>query len=182
MKYVDKLIDWPKNLKVTSIQKIIIGCLLALTLVMHVSLIKHVDALDAASSARDYLLEQNSNLKYKVDSLHYIYLEKEGAYIRLDSILDNKSKQLDKLKLENIQLQLKLADLENEMENITSDSSYNYLMHRYIPKTDSISYKFAPNQVKFIHKDVLFLDQNLKLNKNLNAGKSIYRDIWLSDE
>ena len=126
----------------------------------------------------DYLDNQNTLLSVKIDSLQKLYLEKELSYIKLDSIIDNRNKQLNKLKLENRDLQLKLANLENEMANISSDSSYNYLMHRYIPKTDSVSYKFAPNQVKFIHKDVLFLDQNIKLNKNLNETVETLFDLY----
>ena len=134
--------------------------------------------LNNNNSIMDYLDNQNTLLSVKIDSLQKLYLEKELSYIKLDSIFENKNKQYNLLKLENSYLQSKLADIENDMINITSDSSYNYLMHRYIPKTDSVSYKFAPNQVKFIHKDVLFLDQNLKLNKNLNETVETLFDLY----
>ena len=126
----------------------------------------------------DYLDNQNILLSVKLDSLQKLYLEKELSYIKLDSIIDNRNKQLNKLKLENRDLQLKLANLENEMANISSDSSYNYLMHRYIPTQDSLQYGFAPNQVKSIHFDVLSFDYTKLINQNLEYRNSILTDLY----
>jgi hypothetical protein len=134
--------------------------------------------LNNNNSIMDYLDNQNTLLSVKIDSLQKLYLEKELSYIKLDSILDNRNKQLNKLKLENRDLQLKLANLENEMANISSDSSYNYLMHRYIPTQDSLRYAFAPNQVKSIHFDVLAFDYTKLINTNLEYQTRKLTDLY----
>lgn len=165
-------------MKTTNIQNVIIGALVCLSIILHLQVISHKNSNNTLSSVKDYLFKQNLDLKHRGDSLYNLYLTKELDYAKLDSILDNKTKQLDKLKLENNQLQLKLANLENEMANITSDSSYNYLMHRYIPTQDSLPYGFAPNQVKSIHYDVLVLDQTKLINNNLTYSLNTLDSLY----
>lgn len=160
------------------IKNIILGTAVVACLFFVVKSAVYLDKVKILRFERDNLLKENKELFIKVDSLHTEYNKKELLYARLDSILDNKIKDYNKLKLENQKLQLKLTELENEMVNITPDSSYNYLMHRYIPKQDSLPYRFAPNQVKSIHFDVLSLDnvriQNNNLISSLLISDSLY--------
>ena len=138
----------------------------------------YLDKVKVLEYERDDLLKKNKELFVRVDSLHAEYNKKELLYIKLDSALDNKTKEYNKLKLVNHKLQLKLTELENEMINITPDSSYNYLMHRYIPKQDSLPFRFAPNQVKSIHYDVLVLDNVKLINNNLVSTLAISDSLY----
>lgn len=166
------------NISGNLLKNIAIGILGAACLYSVLTITNYNHLLQVNEAVSQYLEHENSVIKKKYDSLQVEYNKQQLNYIKLDSIFENKNKQYNLLKLENSYLQSKLADIENDMINITSDSSYNYLMHRYIPKTDSVSYKFAPNQVKFIHKDVLFLDQNIKLNKKLNETVETLFDLY----
>lgn len=151
------------------IKNITIGVLVAVAAVSTVLVINYNRVINNNGSIMEYMENERLELQNQYDSLQVAYNNKDKEYIKLDSIIDNRNKQLAALKLENNHLQLKLADLENEMANVSSDSSYNYLMHRYIPTQDSLKYGFAPNQVKSIHFDVLAFDYTKLLNSNLDS-------------
>lgn len=146
---------------------IIVG-LFTLGLFLGGKLLYTTKAYNESNNLNNHLLLEISNNNIKIDSLHTLYLNTIKENIKLDSLLDNSNKLREQLKLENKDLQSKLANLENQIENITSDSSYNYIMYRHKPLMNFYPYSFAPNQVKSLHLDILTLDEVLLINQNLN--------------
>lgn len=167
------------KIKNSTLKNILLGGILVFGLFFFAKSTIYVSNLKDLRIEKNSLVKQNKELSIKVDSLHNVYIKLESSYIKLDSDLDNNLNAYKKLKLENQKLQLKLTDLENEIANISTDSSYNYLMHRYIPTQDSLPYGFAPNQIKSIHYDVLFLDNTKLINNNLNNSLLVADSLYL---
>jgi len=130
------------------------------------------------SNTNDSLLIKNAYIEYQKDSIDHAYLILSKENKQKDSTLVVVEKQYKKYKQENIQLQSKLTQLENDMVNISPDSSYIYLMHRYIPSQNILQYRFAPNQVKSIHYDLLKGDiiaqSNINLSNTLILSETMY--------
>jgi len=107
------------------------------------SLYEAENNLHELSNEYDSVLTVNA----KLDS---IIKEYEHVNDSLDSLILDNEDQINYLNNE-------LEDALNEIDSITSDSSYRYLQKRY--PTDTVkNYPFAGNQVKSIHKDVTFTD------------------------
>lgn len=155
------------------IKNIAIGVLVAFCAFSIIKFNSYNTILNDTVSINDYLQTENVKIKSSIDSLQLEYNKIGVQYGKMDSILDNRNRQLNKLKLENNVLQSTLADLENNMANISSDSSYTYLMHRYIPTQDLLPYGFAPNQVKTLHFNTLSLDQVELINTNITKRNTI---------
>jgi len=151
------------NLGINKIKNIVIVILSAIVIYSVIRVTGYNRIIQNNNNIIEYLEIERGELSSEVNSL----------YVKLDSIIDNNNKQFNKLKLENHYLQSKLTNLENEMINIPSDSSYNYLMHRYIPTQDSLPYGFAPNQIKAIHFDVISFDYTKLLNSNLDSTVNV---------
>jgi len=130
------------------------------------------------ANSNDSLLTYNAYIEYQKDSIDKVcnILHKENK--QKDSTIVVIDKQYKKYKLENIHLQSKLTELENNMSNITPDSSYKYLMHRYIPNQNIYPYKFAPNQIKSIHYDLLKGDILSDINTNLSSSLSLSESMY----
>jgi hypothetical protein len=160
-------------MKITLNQVKIIGvALLALSAIyFHVSMTRNSNKVDS-------LLFENSKLANEVAYKQIAYDQLEQKYIKLDSIDVVKTKQLVIYKRENADLQLKLANLDNNMVTITPDSSYTYIMQRYLPMQDSLPYGFAPNQVKSIHRDILAFDITKDLNVNLKTSLDLSEVLY----
>jgi len=152
------------NHKLNVISNISIGIVLIASLLFSYIQTEKVGRLRGENNI--YLTEK-STLRRDIDSLHTLFIAKDKQYLKIDSLLDIKTKEAKTLKLSYLQLQSKYADLEHQMSNITPDSSYSYTMHRLLPIGNSFPYKFAPNQVKDIHYSLLALDQTKLINKNL---------------
>jgi len=167
-----------KTSNVSKLKTLVIVILSAALAFSVVRIVGYNRIIQNTNSILDYIELQNDNLNKDIADLQSKYMVKEKEYAKLDSLLDNKNKQLDRLKLENRDLQLKLANLENVMANIPSDSSYNYLMHRYIPTQDSLPYGFAPNQVKAIHYDVIAYDYTKVLNSNVDSLNRVLNSLY----
>lgn len=154
-------------MNLNKIKKISVGILMGGFLLMSAFTSYYIKAYTKANDLSSYMKDRNEILMEERDSIHNLYLESNILQEQLSSLLDNSLGREEALKLENNQLQLMLTNIENEMENITSDSSYIYLMQRHMPTQDSLPYRFAPNQVSAMHSDLLTLDQTQLINNNL---------------